>query len=94
MGEYETDASLNKWLAPLTTLAYEMSLSEGPKGLRALVDENVRAQVANLAKAETITQSKTKGKGIPGQGVWVHGWIYELETGKLVDLNVSSAPTA
>lgn len=92
--DYPHDAPLNKWLTPLTLLAHKMSLPDKPEALRMLVEENIRVQVANLSKSETVLQSKAKGFGIPGQGVWVHGWIYEVETGKLVDMNISSAPAA
>lgn len=48
-----------------------------------LVELNVHEQVQNLAKT-TIVQSAWKNK----QDLKIHGWIFELETGKIKDLNI------
>ncbi len=48
-----------------------------------LVELNVHEQVQNLAKT-TIVQSAWKNK----QDLKIHGWIYELETGNIKDLNI------
>jgi carbonic anhydrase len=47
-----------------------------------LVELNVRQQVLNVCHT-TIVQ-KAWGRGAP---LWVHGWVYDLETGMLKDLN-------
>ena len=77
-----TDPStpLERWLAPLITLARDKHLSVGD-----LVVENVHAQVANVVKSDIIQKAWANGKD-----VWVHGWVYEIEKGGLVDLGISA----
>ncbi|MEN8125796.1 MAG: carbonate dehydratase [Bacteroidota bacterium] len=48
-----------------------------------LVDLNVYEQVQNLAKT-TIVQNAWKNN----QNLKIHGWVYELKTGKIKDLNI------
>ena len=45
--------------------------------------DNVRAQVANIVKTDVIQHEWTK------RDVQVHGWVYELETGRLRDLGIT-----
>ncbi|OBZ74408.1 Carbonic anhydrase 2 [Grifola frondosa] len=71
------DGPLGRWLGPLTDLAKGRDLTE-------LVEANVRAQVANLANAETLKSAWERGKDVQ-----VHGWVYEIETGRLRDLGIS-----
>ncbi|KAI8996231.1 carbonic anhydrase [Trametes punicea] len=74
--------ALGRWLAPLTELAREYD------DLTALVEANVRAQVANIAATDVVRAAWDQGKDVQ-----VHGWVYELETGRLRDLGVSVGKT-
>jgi len=74
---------LDRWLAPLIALAKETKLD--PAGL---VETNVRVQVKNVAKAEILRAAWASGKD-----VWVHGWVYEIEHGRLRDLGISVGKT-
>ena len=80
-------APINVWLAPLTRLGvYLLTHPLHPHYTPAdpvlqLIEANVRAQVANVASSES-------GRKVP-----VHGWLFELKTGRLVDLNVTIQPT-
>jgi len=56
-----------------------------------VVKENVKAQVENLAKTETIINAWTHGTP-QKQKVFIHGWVYELGTGLLKDLGISRGP--
>ncbi|KAF8163448.1 carbonic anhydrase [Crassisporium funariophilum] len=87
------DSALNRWLEPLTRLAASLQLSSTPheEALPLVVEENVKAQVENLANTITISEAWSKGSR-KGQDVWIHGWVYELSTGKLRDLNISRGP--
>jgi carbonic anhydrase len=87
------EAALNRWLEPLTRIAASLQVSSVPhaEALPLVVEENVKAQVENLAKTQTITDAWTRGTP-KGQEVWIHGWVYELSTGLLKDLNVSRGP--
>ncbi|PPQ66448.1 hypothetical protein CVT26_011206 [Gymnopilus dilepis] len=57
------DSDLNRWLEPLTKLASSLPLSSLPKddALQLVVEENVKAQVEQLAKSEVIQNAWTKG---------------------------------
>ncbi|KAJ3538366.1 hypothetical protein NMY22_g5199 [Coprinellus aureogranulatus] len=87
------DASLNRWLDPLTRHTASLGLSSTPhaEALPVVVEENVKRQVENLAKTVTITDAWTKGAR-KGQDVYIHGWVYDISTGKLRDLNVTRGP--
>ncbi|KAI0325955.1 carbonic anhydrase [Cubamyces sp. BRFM 1775] len=69
---------LGRWLGPLTELA------RAHDDVTDLVEANVRAQVENIAKTEVVRAQWAKGNDVQ-----VHGWVYELETGRLRDLGVS-----
>jgi carbonic anhydrase len=58
-----------------------------PKGLDALVDASVKAQVTNAAASAAVKSAW--GKGLK---VYVHGWVYHIENGTLRDLKVTIAP--
>ncbi|KJA16231.1 hypothetical protein HYPSUDRAFT_110621, partial [Hypholoma sublateritium FD-334 SS-4] len=87
------DAPLNLWLEPLTRLAISLNLSSVPESiaLPVVVEENVKDQVFKLTQTQTIIDAWTKGTP-KGQSVWIHGWVYELDTGYLRDLNISQGP--
>ncbi|KAF4615164.1 hypothetical protein D9613_003170 [Agrocybe pediades] len=87
------DSSLNRWLEPLTKLAASLKVSAIPhnEALPLLVEENVKAQVENLSNTVAIQDAWTKGTS-KGQNVWLHGWVYDLKTGLLKDLNITRSP--
>ncbi|KAI0758798.1 carbonic anhydrase [Fomes fomentarius] len=75
---------LERWLAPLVEIA---KATDGD--LLNIVEANVKAQVDNLVKSDVIQHAWAKG-----QDVQVHGWVYELETGKLRDLGITQGKGA
>ena len=88
------DSPLNRWLEPLTLLAHSLQLpDDSPKSVETVVIENIKAQVENLAKTETIVKAWTQGTPIK-QKVFIHGWVYNLGTGLLDDLHISRGPPA
>jgi carbonic anhydrase len=83
----EPTTSLGRWLAPLTehvrTLKLEgLSKSEA---LTKIVEESVRVQVANVVNSAPVQAVWAAGK----KNLWVHGLVYELETGNLRDLGLT-----
>ncbi|KAJ3744843.1 carbonic anhydrase [Lentinula detonsa] len=88
------DAPLNRWLAPLTTLAASLEISSAPanEALPLLIQENVKAQVNNLCRTEVIAKAWANGKSPKGKEVWVHGWVYDVSTGTIRDLGISRGP--
>ena len=86
------DSPLNQWLWPLTLLAHSLGLPGiDDESLATLVKENVKVQVENLAKTETITKAWGVGTH-KKQKVFIHGWVYDLGTGRLRDLEISRGP--
>jgi len=88
---------LNLWLAPITKLALELKPQYSSKSeddaLEFLIEQNVKRQVDNIAKTavmKTIWRNEMKGSG---RKVRVHGWVYDLATGLLKDLNVTRGPS-
>jgi len=75
---------LLRWLEPLTDLArsLEVDSMEEAEALPLLVKENVRQQVVHLAEMETIKNALERGD------VQIHGWLYDLSSGKLSDLEM------
>jgi carbonic anhydrase len=55
------------------------------EALHRLMEENVKLQVTNLSKSETLTE----GKDV----VSIHGWVYDIAQGRLIDLNISQTLT-
>ncbi|KAJ3725769.1 carbonic anhydrase [Lentinula raphanica] len=92
---HPVDAPLNRWLAPLTTLAASLEISSAPpsEALPLLVQENVKTQVDNLCRTEVIANAWANGKSPKGKEVWVHGWVYDVSTGTIRDLGISRGPT-
>ncbi|TFK79859.1 hypothetical protein K466DRAFT_605813, partial [Polyporus arcularius HHB13444] len=52
--------------------------------LTALVEANVRVQVENIALSDVMQRAWAKGRDVQ-----VHGWVYELESGRLRDLGIT-----
>jgi len=74
---------LGRWLAPLTDLARSLDVLSLPtaEALLQLTEENVKIQVSNLAKSETLSEGE--------EHVSIHGWVYDVAHGRLRDLNIS-----
>jgi len=80
---------LARWLSPLTDLARQQQASASEQAnrenaIRALIEKNVEMQVENVARTSIVREAWKKGRDIH-----VHGWVYELENGRLRDLEVS-----
>lgn len=87
------DAPLNRWLDPLTNHILSLPLSSMPKeeALPIVIQENVKWQVEHICKTKVITEAWSNSD--PKKQVWVHGWIYDLASGRLRDLRISRSPT-
>jgi carbonic anhydrase len=78
---------VTEWISPLVELrqqhADELSQIKDPLALaNRLVELNVLKQVTNLASSPTIRTSWATGT-LP----MIHGWVFEMTTGKLRSLN-------
>ena len=73
-------------------LAHSLCLPDSSdESINAVVIENVKVQVENLANTETIRKAWTHGTP-KKQKVFIHGWVYDLGTGLLKDLGISRGP--
>lgn len=84
---------LGHWLEPLSALcrhhASELEdLDEGERWDRCC-ELNVEVQVQNLAYAPPVRHAWEDGRDFA-----IHGWIYELDTGRIQDLDVSVNATS
>jgi carbonic anhydrase len=88
----EPTTPLARWLAPLTALAGALDLQGVPdsEALTKIVEASVRAQVENVVQTAPVQAAWAEGK----KNLWVHGLVYELETGNLRDLNNTRGPPA
>ncbi|KAG6854743.1 hypothetical protein C0991_002457 [Blastosporella zonata] len=86
---------LNRWLEPLTTLTGSLHLSTTPKeeALPVVIEENVKLQVENLSKTTTLTNAWASSDA-KKRNVYVHGWVYNLSTGLLKDLEITKGPSS
>ncbi|KAI0301481.1 carbonic anhydrase [Russula brevipes] len=88
----EPTTPLARWLAPLTALAGTLDLQDVPdsEALTKIVEASVRAQVENVVDTAPVQAAWAEGR----KNLWVHGLVYELETGELKDLNITRGPPA
>ncbi|KAG8849567.1 hypothetical protein FRB96_000717 [Tulasnella sp. 330] len=84
-----SEVPLWRWLDSMTDLARQPKVvgAQGDHALAVLIEENVKAQVANVLKTETIQEAWRAGKKVV-----VHGWIYDIEKGQIRDLGISVGP--
>ena len=87
---------LNQWLTPLTTLGIslksKLTSKSDDEALQFLIEENVKKQVDEICRTSIIKEAwknEVEGKG---KKVRVHGWIYDLGSGLLRDLEITRGP--
>ncbi|KAL7003964.1 hypothetical protein EMMF5_006492 [Cystobasidiomycetes sp. EMM_F5] len=92
----EGSQAIQQWLSPIRALAVsniratqsspagEVDAPSDASALRTLVTQNVCAQVSNVASSSVLQTAWRSGRSIA-----VHGWVYDIATGKLEDLKVT-----
>jgi len=77
---------IGRWLDPLVQRLKERDLRGSPEDvLRAASEENVKLQVDNFTKSELHAFIKRVAK----KPVWVHGWMYDFNSGFIRDLDIT-----
>ncbi|PFH47191.1 hypothetical protein AMATHDRAFT_68281 [Amanita thiersii Skay4041] len=84
--------ALNQWLAPLIQFISTLAIPRVLDPLPFVIETCVKKQVENVCETETMKRVFKEGQSPKGKKVRVHGWIHELETGHLRDLNISRGP--
>ena len=86
------DPLLNKWLQPLIDLHErkkpQLESLSIDRQLDALVRLNVEQQVRQIARNSVVQKAWDEGRDLA-----IHGLIYDIDDGKLEDLNVSVTNT-
>ncbi|KAF8124303.1 carbonic anhydrase [Boletus edulis] len=85
----EIKTPLTRWLTPLMELIASLDLASAPAGgaLDLIVHENVKRQVEHVCATEAIQQAWAAGKQVS-----VHGWVYDVASGRIRDVGVSRGP--
>jgi carbonic anhydrase len=56
---------------------------------RALIEENVKSNVQRIASSQVLKEHYEKH---PDEAVFIHGLVYDIETGRAYDLRISTGP--
>lgn len=68
-----------------------LARSSGVKGVNELVEASVRMQVENVLRSEIVKTAWSRNLDARGKAKLkgVHGWVYELDKGRVKDLGIS-----
>ncbi|KAA1123055.1 hypothetical protein PGTUg99_015573 [Puccinia graminis f. sp. tritici] len=81
------EAAIAKWIAPIKNLAsIELNKHDHQFSLPKLITLNVENQVKNIIHHEIIQKAWARG-----QSLAVHGWVYNLSSGKVQDLGLTQS---
>ncbi|KAJ6450797.1 carbonic anhydrase [Mycena sanguinolenta] len=91
-GAIPTQTPLQSWLAPLVQYSIDLGLNKYPieekaKALRLLTEANARRQVQYISALPTIQAAFRRG-----QKILLHAWVFEMETGRLLDVSNGIGP--
>ncbi|WP_051782527.1 MULTISPECIES: carbonic anhydrase [unclassified Streptomyces] len=78
-------ASVAGWLRHADASLARTAQAAGPDRLSALIRENVRAQLANLATHPSVARGLTAGT------LSLHGWVYDIRSGGVTDVGPAVA---
>ncbi|KAG2359812.1 carbonic anhydrase [Suillus spraguei] len=80
---------IERWLTPLSELVRTLDLSglDESEALDLVTKANINKQVENICNSEPIVTAWADGKRVS-----VHGWLYDLATGRIRELVVRSLP--
>lgn len=83
---------LDRWLEPIVELANNSDFAPGTATamgdpIQRLVEANVRQQMKNILESKVFKEQKEQLTSDSKAQVDIHGWVFDLATGKLKDLN-------
>ncbi|KOG45868.1 carbonate dehydratase [Streptomyces virginiae] len=78
-------ASVAGWLRHADASVARTAGGAGPERLSALVRENVRAQLANLATHPSVARAQAAGT------LTLHGWVYDIRSGGVTEVGPTTA---
>ena len=74
------------WIEPIRSLCRADEGPNDPQAAKRLVERNVVAQILNIGRSQTVESAWGRQATVN-----LHGWVYDLETGRLSDLAVSAS---
>lgn len=80
---------LTRFLAPLINLRHSLGESAS---VDDLIVANVKEAVKAVAATEVMQKSYKLAKDGSGKKVHIHGWVYDVGTGRIRDLGVTVSP--
>ncbi|TFK73850.1 carbonic anhydrase [Pluteus cervinus] len=97
------DEAVQRWIQPIRELYHNSTRQEivafresrsqkldlHAPAFRALVEENVKSNVLRISASDIIKEHYTSS---PEKPVFIHGFVYDIESGKVCDLRVSIGP--
>ncbi|KDQ50256.1 hypothetical protein JAAARDRAFT_142270 [Jaapia argillacea MUCL 33604] len=81
-GAPPADDPVSKWIRPIVEIALSLPPSADPQDINPLIRANIGAQVEKIVNTVTF-----QDKNLPR--FHVHGWLYDLGTGRLRDLSMT-----
>ncbi|MFI1647363.1 carbonic anhydrase [Streptomyces avidinii] len=78
-------ASVAGWLRHADASVARTAGGAGPDRVSALVRENVRAQLANLATHPSVARARAAGT------LTLHGWVYDIRSGGVTEVGPTAA---
>ncbi|MFE9480728.1 carbonic anhydrase [Streptomyces spororaveus] len=78
-------ASVARWLGHADASVARTAGTAGPDRRSALIRENVRAQLANLATHPSVARALAAGT------LTLHGWVYDIRSGRVTDTGPAPA---
>ncbi len=78
-------ASVAGWLRHADASVARTAGGAGPERLSALVRENVRAQLANLATHPSVARARA------AETLTLHGWVYDIRSGGVTEVGPTAA---
>ena len=86
--EFEDAGALNPWLKNIKNVIKnhqkELNTIENEEEkYKRLVELNVHQQYLNLIKTSVVQ------KAVKNRGLKIHGWVFDIHTGKLIDLKIN-----
>ncbi|MFE5811431.1 carbonic anhydrase [Streptomyces sp. NPDC056491] len=78
-------ASVAGWLRHADASVARTAGGAGPDRPAALIRENVRAQLANLATHPSVARARAAGN------LTLHGWVYDIGSGGVTDVAATTA---
>lgn len=84
-----SDTPLMRFIDPIVRLRHAI---KGDCSVDTLIEENVKRGVENVCNSPAMQDSWSRAGRGEGKQVWVHGWVYDIKSGRLRDLGISVGP--